>query len=95
MTPAADPYAALRRKLRRMEPLTDIDALRARADVEFLEVADASGQVRGLAVVRKGAGRLNLRLYYADDPAVAAALMNRLNAWVAAHKITRQFADAA
>jgi hypothetical protein len=75
----SDPYAAIRKKLKRMAPLVDLDKTLARPDVAVLDVRAPTGEVRGIAVILKETPILRLQLYFADDPQTARLLMMKLN----------------
>lgn len=82
-----DPYAFVRRRLKRMAPLVDLDGVLADHDMQVLKVW-RDGEVRGLAVMDTGTAKPQMRLYYAEEPAVACELMNLLDSWLRDHSRT-------
>jgi hypothetical protein len=93
---ATDPYAVIRRKLRRMAPLVNLDQLLARRDVQILKVWNGN-QVCGVAAVLTDAPApgLQLQLYYADEASAARELMRLLDSWLSDHATTDVMLQAA
>lgn len=76
-----DPYAFVRRRLKRMAPLVDLDGILADHDMHVLKIW-RGGEVRGIAVMDTVSPKAQMRLYYAEEPAIACELMNLLDQWL-------------